>query len=66
MKDHGRTKYILGIVITYLPSRGIFVSQCTYLEAALTKFGTHECHPLPTLMDPGLQLVKFTKPCNLT
>ena len=62
VKDLRCAKYILGIASAYLPSGSIFVSQRTYLEAALTKFGMHKCRPLSTPMEPSLQLVKSTKP----
>ena len=49
MKDHGKTKFCLGLQIEHLPN-GILVHQSTYIEKVLKQFYMDKAHPLSTLM----------------
>ena len=49
MKDHGKTKFCLGLQIEHLPN-GILVHQSTYTEKVLKQFYMDKAHPLSTLM----------------
>ena len=54
MKDLGDTSFVLGIQIHRVRSRGILgLSQKSYIEKILKRFGMHDCKPGDTLVAKG-------------
>lgn len=51
MKDHGRTKFCLGLQIEHLKD-GILLHQTTYTDTILKQFYMDKAHPLSTPMVP--------------
>ena len=62
--DLGNKEYIIGLHIIR-DKGGIFVSQKSYGEAVLARFGMADCCSLSTPMEPNLQLQKLTAPVDL-
>ena len=63
IKDLGNAEFIIGLQIIR-DKGGIFVSQKSYGEAVLARFGMADCRPLSTPMEPNLQLQKSTAPVD--
>ena len=54
MKDLGDASFVLGIQIHWDRSQGILgLSQKSYIEKILKRFGMHDCKPGDTLVDKG-------------
>lgn len=54
MKDHGDASFILGIQIRRDRSRGLIgLSQKSYIEKVLKRFGMHDCKPIDTPVAKG-------------
>ena len=57
IKDVGELGYILGICIDRDKGMGmISLSQSTYLQRVLERFGMADCNPKPTPLPPGIAL----------
>jgi len=59
MKDMGELHYFLGVKITQNRQKGtIFISQPSYIEGLLDKFGLTNSRPVSTPVDNSVKLVK--------
>jgi len=56
-KDLGDAKYILGLELTYTET-GIRISQLSYIEKILLRFGMSNSRPVATPLDPNMPLRK--------
>ena len=56
-KDLGDVRYILGLEVNYT-DKGIELSQCSYIEKVLLKYGMIDCHPVSIPLDPNSPLRK--------
>ena len=56
IKDLGEVKYILGMKIKRTDDRSIKLSQCTYSERVLERFGMAEAKSRSTPLPPGITL----------
>lgn len=57
MKDKGNLKHFLGLEIDYNREKGILkISQKTYIEGILKRFGFENCNSVSTPIDPKLRI----------
>ena len=62
MKDLGELHFCLGIRIQRnREERSIMMSQTSYIDNVLARFGMTDCKPVTTPMDPGLRLTSAQK-----
>lgn len=62
MKDLNEVKHFLGLDISYKVGSGVMsISQHSYIERILTKFGMNECKPVKTPMDSNTKWKKSEK-----
>ena len=62
MKDLGELHFCLGIRIQRnRGERSIMLSQTSYIDNVLARFGMTDCKPAATPMDPGLRLTAAQK-----
>ncbi|GLB43838.1 putative reverse transcriptase (RNA-dependent DNA polymerase) [Lyophyllum shimeji] len=67
IKDMGELKYILGMRIDHDPQSGAFsLSQRTFLERFLERFGMQDCNPRPTPLPAGIRLLESQSPSTET
>ena len=60
-KDLGDVRYILGLEVNYT-DKGIELSQCSYIEKVLLKYGMIDSHPVSIPLDPNSPLRKTAEP----
>ena len=65
MKDMGEASYVLGIEIHRDRNRGVLgLSQKTYIENVLKRYGMHMCNPTPAPIVKGEKFGNFQCPNN--